>query len=264
MKLSFLLGWQIDLLVLLLGLVVGSFLNVVILRLPLGRSLIRPASHCPRCRVKIRWYDNIPLISFLILLGKCRFCKKSISPRYPIVELITATVFYATYVKFGWSALLWVHHFPFVAILVAVTFIDLDHRIIPDVLSLGGLVLGLLTCWWVPGLGWFSSFTGAALGFGVFYALAWAYEKKAGRSGLGGGDIKLLAMVGAFLGPEGAFATIFISSVLGSLFGISYALLNRKADMMKLSIPYGPFIVVGAIYFHLLGDILWFRFMIPI
>jgi leader peptidase (prepilin peptidase)/N-methyltransferase len=147
--------------------------------------------------------------------------------------------------------------------MMAITFIDLDHRIIPDSMSLGGLALGLVTAWMVEDPGWQGSLIGAIFGFSVFYGLAWAYQKWAGRSGLGGGDIKLLAMVGSFIGPAGVFATIFISSIFGSLVGIGWALLSGKKEVMKMAIPFGPFLVFGALYYYLLGDTLWFQFMTP-
>ncbi|MBI2711956.1 MAG: prepilin peptidase [Bdellovibrio sp.] len=246
-----------------MGLVVGSFLNVVVARLPKGKSLVRPRSQCPKCKKQISWYDNVPVFSYLFLRGKCRACKTTISPRYPVIELLTGMLFLAALMRFGWSWSLVFRDWPFLALLVAIAFIDLEHRIIPDPLSLGGLGLGLATCWLGGQVPWLQCWTGAAFGFSVFYALAWAYQHWSGRSGLGGGDVKLLAMIGAFLGPGGVFATIFISSVVGSIVGIGWALATKRKDVMKLSVPYGPFLVVGAIYYYLLGDILWFQFMTP-
>ncbi len=245
------------------GLVVGSFVNVLVYRLPLGKSIIKPGSHCPHCNHAVSWWDNIPVVSYLFLLGKCRFCKQAISIRYPVIELLTGLLFFAVRLRFGWTPTLIIRDWPFVALLIAITFIDLEHRIIPDVLSLGGLVLGLITCFLLDDAGWKRCFLGAIIGFSSFYALAWIYQKMSGRSGLGGGDIKLLAMIGAFLGPAGIFATVFISSVFGSSIGIGWALLRGKKNIMKLSLPYGPFLVIGALYYYLLGDILWFQFMIP-
>lgn len=244
------------------GLIVGSFVNVVVARLPQGESVIRPRSRCPSCRSPIAAYDNIPLLSYLLLRGKCRNCQAAISARYPLIELMTALLFLAAEIRWGWSPLLWIRDWPFIAILVAITFIDLDHRLIPDPLSLGGLVLGILTCWLNPAhaeaIGWLSSLSGAALGFGVFFLLAWVYEKLSGRAGLGGGDVKLLAMLGAFLGPGGVWMTILLSSVLGSVIGISWAWFEKKSadpqDFMKVAIPYGPFLVIGGLYYYFLGD----------
>jgi leader peptidase (prepilin peptidase)/N-methyltransferase len=245
------------------GLVVGSFLNVVVCRLPHEESVVKPGSRCPHCKKSIAWWNNIPVLSYLVLLGKCGSCRHPISLRYPVIELLTALLFLTVEIRFGWTPVLFVRDWPFVALLVAITFIDLEHRIIPDTLSLGGLLLGLLTCWMVSDPGWLKSLLGAGFGFFSFYSLAWLYEKMSGRSGLGGGDIKLLAMIGAFVGPGGVFATIFISSIFGSVVGIGWALVRGKKNIMKLSLPYGPFLVTGALYYYLLGDILWFQFMIP-
>ncbi|MCM2276760.1 MAG: prepilin peptidase [Oligoflexia bacterium] len=250
------------------GLIIGSFLNVVVARLPHDQSVIRPRSRCPGCGKGIAWYDNVPVVSYLVLRGKCRHCSMRISPRYPIIELLTGTLFFAAMAQFGLSPALLLRDLPFLAILVAVTFIDLEHRIIPDELSLGGLALGLATCWFDPRLAWTQALLGAALGFGFFYGLAWAYEKYSGRSGLGGGDVKLLAMLGAFLGPVGVFATILISSVTGSIVGVGWALAQRKKEVMTSAIPYGPFLVIGGLYYYLFGptwpfESLWLLFTNP-
>jgi leader peptidase (prepilin peptidase)/N-methyltransferase len=180
-----------------------------------------------------------------------------------VIELLTALLFLATTIKFGFSYLLFIRDWPFVAMLIAITFIDLEHRIIPDEISLGGLVLGLLTSWLTPGFGIYPALIGAGFGFCFFYALAWIYLQLTGRSGLGGGDIKLLAMLGSFIGSGGVFATIFISSVFGSVVGIGWGMVKGRKHVMTLAIPYGPFLVVGALYYYLMGDILWFRFTIP-
>lgn len=254
-----------------LGLIFGSFLNVVIARLPEGRSVVSPGSSCPKCEAMIRWYDNVPIVSYLALRGHCRACRVPISLRYPLVEFLTALLLCAATYRHGWSLVLLVRDFPLLLALVAVVFIDLDHRIIPDRLSLGGLVLALGTSWLDPQLGVVQSLIGAAIGFGFFYSLAWTYQKLTGRSGLGGGDIKLLAMLGAFLGPSGVFCVILVSSVFGSLVGIGWALISKRTNrgsdgdeaVMQMAIPYGPFLVVGALYYYLLGDLLWLQFTIP-
>lgn len=242
----------------------GSFLNVVILRLPLEKSLVKPGSSCPRCRKRIRWFDNIPVVSYLLLRGKCRNCKKAISARYPLVEFLTALLFFASYQQWGWGVELWVRIWPFLASLVAITFIDLDHRIIPDELSLGGLVYGLATSWISTDLSFSSSLIAAVVGFSIFYFFAWAYEKIAHKDGLGGGDIKFLAMLGAFLGLSGVFYTILLSSISGSLLGIFWALATRKKNLMGLAIPYGPFLVLGALIYLFFKDVEWLQFMKPI
>ena len=263
----------IHVLIVLLGLIFGSFCNVLIYRLPRGQSVVWPSSACPACGHKIKWTDNIPVISFLFLRGKCRSCSASIPLRYPVVELLTALLFLAVKVRFGLSPLLWVRDFPFCLLLVAISFIDLEHRIIPDRLSLPGILLGLMTAYWVPGLGLISGLVGAVLGFGLFYGFAWFYFRWKGRHGLGGGDVKLLAMLGAFLGPAGVFSTILISSVLGSVIGIALAVLasRKRAErageessaLLLQAIPYGPFLVIGGLYVYLLGDLLWLPFTIP-
>jgi leader peptidase (prepilin peptidase)/N-methyltransferase len=258
--------WYINIAVTVLGLLIGSFLNVVIARLPERKSLSKPGSRCPKCGYSLRWYDNIPVLSYLALRGRCRSCRDPITIRYPVVELLTALLFLAVKLRFGASWLLLVRDFPFVAILIAITFIDLETRLIPDPLSLGGLVLGLATAAFTPGLGIVSSLLGAAIGFGVFYAIAWFYQWRTGRAGMGGGDIKFLAMLGSFLGPLGVLTTVFVSSVAGTLIGLTYAWFTRKREggegsLMKVSLPYGPFLVIGALYAYLLGDLLWSPFM---
>ncbi|MBC7691109.1 MAG: prepilin peptidase [Methylotenera sp.] len=255
--------WFSNALAICFGLVVGSFLNVVVGRLPEKKSIIKPPSHCPKCLTPIKWYDNVPVLGWLWLGGKCRSCKTPISVRYAVIELLTALLFLTAKLKFGWEPMLIIRDWPWISLLIAITFIDLEHRIIPDELSLGGLCLGLLTAHWVPGLGLIQSMAGAAIGFGVFYGIAWFYQWRTGSSGLGGGDIKLLAMLGAFLGPFGVLATILISSLAGSVIGIAWAMITRQKSVMKVSIPYGPFLVIGGLYYYLLGDGLWSLFTIP-
>lgn len=251
------------------GLLIGSFLNVIIYRLPRNESLIRPGSHCTSCGYSIRWYQNIPILSYLLLRGKCSGCGIRISLRYPVVEALTALLFLAVYHKFGLGVHLLIRDFPFVCLLVVICFIDLDHRIIPDRLSLSGLVLGLITALFLPGFHFIDSVVGAVFGFLVFYVPAFLYLKLRGRMGLGGGDIKFLAMLGAFIGVFGVLTTVLISSVLGSVIGIVLGVIQKNsketqsdsASVLKLSIPFGPFLVIGALYTYLLSDILWSPFM---
>lgn len=294
-----------------LGLIVGSFVNVLVVRLPEGKSIAWPGSQCPGCRAKIQWHDNIPVLSYLLLRGRCRSCQAPISVRYPVIELLTALVFLTAELRFGWSLALLVRDFPLLALLVAVTFIDLEHRIIPDVLSLGGLAWALITSVLLGSaspIEWKQALLGGGVGFGAFYGLAWIYWRLTGRSGLGGGDVKLLAFLGAFLGIGGVFVSIMVSSVVGSVVGVGYALWLKKTgrpdpyrgsldssaspeegkssgpsmkegngdgdgaeegeptppeSIFQASIPYGPFLVLGGLYYYLLGDLLWFRFMTP-
>jgi leader peptidase (prepilin peptidase)/N-methyltransferase len=204
----------------------------------------------------VRWYDNLPVLSYLLLRGKCRSCRAPISVRYPVIELCVAFLFIATWLKFGPGAWLPLRDWPWVSLVVAITFIDLEHRIIPDRLSLPGLALGLLTAWLDPTLGPLNALIGAGLGFGVFFGMAWLYARATGRMGLGGGDVKYLAMIGAFVGPFGVFYTILVSSVLGSVVGIAFALASGRKRLMRVSLPYGPFLSVGALGWYLLGDFL--------
>ncbi|MFZ9595945.1 MAG: prepilin peptidase [Bdellovibrionia bacterium] len=252
------------LLPILFGLIIGSFLNVVILRTPVGESCVRPKSRCPKCQHPIPWKDKVPVFSYLMLLGKCRFCQCLISPRYLVIELLTALLFYACRVHFGWDLLLFIRYWPLMAIFVAITFIDLDHQIIPDFLNLGVLLIGLLTSGFVPEVGFTGSILGMFFGFFLFYALASAYERLRNVSGLGGGDIKLLAGVGALLGIKGVLSTVFISSILGSVAGVAWALSSQKGDsVLKIQIPYGPFLVLGALTHTFFGEVLWLQSMIP-
>ena len=246
-----------------LGLIVGSFINVVIARLPAGKSIATPGSRCVHCRKPIRWFDNIPVLSYLALRGKCRSCHKRISLRYPVVELLVAFLFLAARSRYGFDAVMLLRDWPLMAAFVAIVFIDIDHRIIPDQLSLGGLVVGLLTSWAVPGLGVVSSVAGAALGYGLFFIFSWAYERSTGRVGLGGGDVKLLAMFGAFFGPASILTILIVSSISGSLVGIGYGWVTRKSSLLKLAIPFGPFLVFGALYYYFLGELQWFAMGLP-
>lgn len=256
--------WLQDIFVIVLGLIFGSFTNVLIFRLPRGKSLVRPDSQCVACHVAIRWWDNIPVLSFILLRGKCRSCKTPISMRYPVVEILTALLFLAVFKKFDWGFLLIFREWPLMIFLVSITFIDFEHRLIPDVLSLSGLAIGLLTSWAVPNLGIFQAMLGAGFGFAIFFSLAWIYQRWFGRMGLGGGDIKLLAMLGSFLGPSGVISVLLISSITGSIVGILWAMIKKEKQIMKTSIPYGPFLVLGALFHYLLGELLWFPFMIQI
>lgn len=227
-----------------IGLCIGSFLNVCIHRLPQGASIVRPSSACPGCAAPIRWYDNLPIISFILLRGRCRNCKTVISIRYPLVELITGLLAGSVVVRFGyqWQTLI---YFIFIAALLVITFIDLDHFIIPDVISLPGIPLGFAASFVLPGVTWTHSLFGILLGGGGLAAIAWGYQLITGKDGMGGGDIKLLAMIGAFLGWQGVIFTIMVSSLIGSIVGLTLMVLYRKT--LKLRIPFGPFLAIGAV-----------------
>jgi leader peptidase (prepilin peptidase) / N-methyltransferase len=228
----------------LLGLVLGSFFNVCIYRLPREQSIVWPGSHCPRCRHALAPRDNIPLVSFLLLKGSCRYCRKPISTRYPLVELLMAALMVALAWRFGfsWSFL---QYAVLAGALLVVTFIDLDFQIIPDVISIPGLGVGLGLSWLTGNPGWLSSLIGLLVGGGLLYLLAAGYELLTKREGMGGGDIKLLAMIGAFLGWTGVLLTVILAAVIGSLLGVALILFWKKGRTHAL--PFGPFLSLGAL-----------------
>jgi len=232
-----------------LGLVVGSFLNVCIYRIPAGLSIVFPPSACPKCHHPIRWFENIPLLSYLFLRGRCARCRTRISLRYPLIEALTGVLFVLVLYSFG-LRLATPIYFLFVSSLVVIAFIDLDHQIIPDVISLPGIFIGFFCSFFVPWVGWRDSLLGILLGGGLLLSIAWLYQLLAKREGMGGGDIKLLAMIGAFLGWKSIFPIIFIASLAGSLVGIPLMLL-RGADR-RLALPFGPFLVLAT-----LGYLFW-------
>ncbi|MBP1697079.1 MAG: type 4 prepilin peptidase 1, Aspartic peptidase, family [Deltaproteobacteria bacterium] len=242
---------------LLFGAMIGSCLNVFICRLPKEESIITPGSHCPQCSKPIRWYDNIPLVSFLLLRGKCRNCHRSISVQYPLVEGITALLSLLLFIRFG-PSLNYVIYFAFVAALVVITVIDLHHQIIPDMISLPGIGVGLLASWILPGTSVVKALLGLLLGGGSLFLVATVYEWLFKREGMGGGDVKLLAMIGAFLGWKAVILTILLSSLIGSIVGI--AVILWKGRDFKYAIPFGPFLSLGAVIALFYGEnlILWY------
>lgn len=228
----------------LFGLVVGSFLNVVIHRVPLKLSIVHPPSRCPSCKTQLKWYWNVPVLSWLALRGRCGTCRAPISPRYPLVELVTGLLAWALVVQFGptpWA----LFQFAFVAALVAITFIDLDHMIIPDVISLPGIVVGLLGQLVLPEGNIVQALIAVAVGGGSFWLIAFLFEKLRGVEGMGGGDIKLLAMIGAFTSPFGVLQTVLVGSLIGSVVGIVYLAATRKGGQTR--IPFGPFLAFGGL-----------------
>ncbi|MCI5195495.1 MAG: prepilin peptidase [Candidatus Electrothrix sp. AW5] len=226
------------------GALVGSFLNVVILRLPdEEQSVVFPASHCPKCNTKLRWYENIPIVSYLVLRGKCRTCKVSISLQYPVVELCMALLSLALYHRLGIAPIL-PFYFLFLAALLAIIFIDIHLQIIPDKISLPGILIGFISSFFNPLVSWQESGLGILLGGGILYAVAKGYALLTGRDGMGGGDIKLLAMIGAFLGYQCLLFVIFFSSLTGSLVGIAAMFQQKKGGQTR--IPFGPFLALGA------------------
>jgi leader peptidase (prepilin peptidase) / N-methyltransferase len=232
------------------GALVGSFLNVCIHRMPRDESIVSPPSHCPICNYKIRWYDNIPLFSYLFLKGKCRGCGARISLQYPLVELLNGLLSLALILRFG-PTLAFLMLFLLCSALVVITFIDIEHQIIPDEISLPGIVVGFVCSFFLSGHGWLNSLLGILLGGGSLLLVAYAYQWLTGKEGMGGGDIKLLAMLGAFLGWKAIPFIIFASSLVGSVVGISLMLIQKKDS--KLAIPFGPYLAFGALLFIFCG-----------
>ena len=264
------------LMVLVIGMCVGSFLNVCIYRIPGSQSIVTPASSCPHCRKPIQWYDNIPVLSYFLLRGRCRNCRESISLRYPLVETITGAMAVSICLIWGLSVVALVH-FTFICALITITFIDIDHQIIPDVITIPGMLLGLGAVWVFqavrldtaivypemgglifPDLSFADSVIGFLAGGGILLAVAIGYEVVTGREGMGGGDIKLLAMVGTLVGWKGVVFTIFSASLIGTAVGL--AVMIRAGRNMKLAIPFGPFLSIGAILYLFWGpDVLrWY------
>lgn len=234
------------------GAMVGSFLNVCIARIPKGESVVRPPSHCPKCNNRISFFDNIPIISFLILWGRCRSCGERISPRYLFIEALTGLMAAALYYQFGFGLAFFTACI-FVAALIVVSFIDLDVRIVPDAISLPGIAVGVVFSVVAKYLIGdpseviptpFSAVVGILAGGGFLFAVAWIYERLTGIDGMGGGDIKLLAMIGAFLGWPSIPFTIFLASLTGSVVGLGVMLATGAGR--RLALPFAPFLCVGA------------------
>lgn len=222
----------------LMGAIIGSFLNVCIYRLPRKESLVLPVSHCPHCKFPIPFYHNIPILGFLFLRGKCARCGDPIHWRYPVVETMNALGYLYLFSLFGFGWISAIYALLFSTLLV-VTFIDLEHKIIPDIITLPGIGLGLLAASTVLPPGFISSITGLLVGGGFFYLVA-----VISRGGMGGGDIKLIAMIGAFLGWQNVLLTIFVGALVGSLVGIFLMIFQGKGR--KYAVPFGPFLALGA------------------
>lgn len=236
----------------LFGLALGSFLNVCIHRIPLHQSIIHPPSSCPRCGERIRFYDNLPVISYLLLLGRCRHCRQAISAQYPLVEASTGILSLALFLKLG-ASLEYVFFLAFGAALIAVTFIDLHHKIIPDALSLPGIAMGFVFSL-LPSspLSWMDSLIGIIAGGGFLLLVGVAFEKITGREGMGMGDVKMLAMIGAWMGWRSLLFIILLSSLAGSLIGGAMLLLSRRGA--KTRIPFGPFLALGTLLYFFFGS----------
>lgn len=276
--------WLLKVVALGLGAVFGSFANVLIYRLPRGESIIRPSSHCPFCKAKIRWYHNIPVLSYVALMGRCAFCKAPISLRYPLIEICLALLSLASlYRVLAWAAIsgpslgllsLWAFVFAFCFILVVVTFIDLEHWIIPPVLTVPGIGLGLLFSFVASdlrGVDLKASLLGVAFGALPLVAIIEVYRRVAKREGMGYGDVFLMAMVGAFLGIQSLPFVFFASALQGLVVGLALFLLRRRpsppwekegtqegeknGSWRHVPLPFGPFIALSALEWLFFEDL---------
>jgi leader peptidase (prepilin peptidase)/N-methyltransferase len=236
----------------LLGAVVGSFLNVVIWRLPRGESIVSPGSRCPSCGAAIRWYDNVPVLGWLLLMGRCRACRAPISAEYPLVEAANGALWGLLAWRFGFGPALPVYLL-LVSALLALAVIDLHHQILPDRITLPGIVVGLAASATLLPLGAVPALIGAALGGGLFLTIA-----VLSRGGMGGGDIKLMAMIGAFLGWQAVLLTTLLASLVGGVVGLVLMLAFGKGR--KHAVPFGPFLTAAALVCLLWGDgmIAWY------
>jgi len=245
-----------NLIVFLFGLVIGSFLNVCIHRLPKNRSVISPPSHCPNCKTNIRWHDNIPVLSYILLGGKCRFCKSPISPRYPLVEILTAVIITLFFAVFGISARFFAYSLMGCGLIIA-TFVDFEINEIPDQVSIGGLIAGIIFSTAFPSLtgasawpqGLLNSVIGMLAGGGSIYLMGLLGELVFKREAMGGGDVKLMAMIGAFLGWRLALMTFFIAPLFGAVIGV----IMRMRDGREI-IPYGPYLSLAALISVFFGE----------
>jgi leader peptidase (prepilin peptidase)/N-methyltransferase len=241
-------------LLILVGLALGSFLNVCIYRIPLKKSILFPSSFCPTCGTKIRVRDNVPLLSFILLKGRCRKCKTKISLQYPLVEFITSALVVITYLRFGlgWE---FASKVILSLSLIVVFFIDLKHRIIPDKITLPGIGIGFLFSFFVKSPSVVSSVIGILVGGVLFYLSAVLGELLFKKESMGGGDIKLAMMLGAFLGWQKILLVFLLSALLGTIVGTTAMLFSKVVKETRM-IPFGPFLALGAILALFLGDML--------
>jgi leader peptidase (prepilin peptidase)/N-methyltransferase len=235
--------WLIVVFALLFGACIGSFLNVCIYRLPRGESLVWPGSRCTSCGRALSWFDNLPILSWAVLSGRCRTCRAPVSAMYPIVEAITALAFVGGYLLYGITPL-GVVRVLFACALIVLFVTDLQHKILPNAITLPGIVIGFVCSFFLPP-GWFDSLIGIVVGGGVLFAIAEGYYRIRGEEGLGMGDVKLLAMIGAFLGWKLVLLTLVMASLSGSIIGV--AMIASKRGDMKYALPFGTFLAIGAV-----------------
>jgi len=229
---------------LVFGLIIGSFLNAAIYRLPRQVSVSKPRSFCPKCKSLIPWYRNIPVISWINLRGKCGDCREPISIRYPLVEATIGLLFAAALYRWGisWSAL---SSIVFGCGMLVLALIDYDFKLLPNVITLPGIVIGIALSFVDPRVAWLDAVIGAAVGGGLLYGVAWTYLKLRDQQGMGMGDVKMIAMIGAFVGWEGALLTIFLGSMFGSVVGLT--LMKIKGREWGYALPFGTFLAIAAV-----------------
>ena len=241
------------------GACIASFLNVVIWRAPRGESIVSPPSHCPKCSSPIRWWQNIPILSWLALRGRCAACKAPISPRYILVELLGGLLFLAAFLhmlKFGLPLHFLVVYWIWIALMIVGSFIDFDHQLLPDFVTVGGMALGLVANAYDSFFFWGKIYWenyllycvgGLAFGFGLLWLVRWIGSKAFRREAMGMGDVFLMGAVGALFGPVAVLVTLILSSVFGSIVGVGMILLSKTKLGKFVAIPYGPYICLGCL-----------------
>ena len=247
-----------------LGACIASFLNVVIWRVPRGESIVSPPSHCPKCSAAIKWYQNIPILSWLALRGKCANCRAPISPRYILIEALGGALFLAAFWKYGTNGdlavaamdttAMWI----WVSLMIVGSMIDFDHKLLPDFVTVGGMILGVLLgavdslrlLSVAPAL-W--SLGGLAFGFGLLWLIRFLGSKAFGREAMGLGDVFLMGAVGAIFGPVAVLVTLILSSVFGSVIGVGMILMSKAKLGRMVEIPYGPYICLGCLAWMFYG-----------
>lgn len=254
--------WLLPTFAVLFGLVWGSFLNVVIHRLPEGQSLVTPRSRCPSCGKPVAAYDNVPVLSWILLRGRCRHCRKPISIRYPFVEASLGAASLLSFLRHG-ASLGYLFELAFIAAMIALIFIDYDHQILPNSITLPGAIFALAASWPREDITFLQSLLGAALGAGSLFAVSEVYRFLRKVEGLGFGDVKMMGLVGAYVGWKGVFLTLFLGSLSGSLVGL--VVLAAKGGDMKTKLPFGTFLGMGAIATVYLGAPLigWYASRFP-
>ena len=247
------MDWLLITYAFLIGTVFGSFLNVCVYRWPAEQSVLKPRSRCPKCGQPIRWYDNIPILSWVLLRGRCRYCGAPISIQYPIVELVTGLLWLTAAIRFGWS-LETLRSATFLTLLLGIGLTDAREMVIPDQFSVTGTALGLLFAALPGGFSFVSSIVGAVVAYLFFWGIKLAAEKALRKPALGVGDIHMMAMIGAFLGPTGAVLTMLLGSLLGLVIGVPLTLLRGQLAVLGTYLPLGTFLAMGAALAHAWGE----------